>query len=208
MIYFGTVSIPASRYKRLILHISYVEKGAKLHNGTGVVSGQRGHFTTPPLCNMVGEQTMSNDTFGLPRDLGDGLLLRWATAADADDLAEFNIRIHSDSPDNPETELGDWTRDLLNGRHPTTSSADFTVVVDTNNGNKIISSLCLISQTWTYGDIPFGVGRPELVGTDENYRRRRLVRQQFDVIHAKSAAKGELAQAITGIPWYYRLFGY
>jgi predicted acetyltransferase len=150
---------------------------------------------------------MSDDAFGLPQDLGDGLLLRWATAADADELAEFNIRIHSD-PDSPEPELGVWTRDLMNGRHPTTSPADFTVVVDTNNGNKIISSLCLISQTWTYGDIPFGVGRPELVGTDENYRRRRLVRHQFDMIHAKSAAKGELVQVITGISWYYRQFGY
>jgi N-acetylglutamate synthase-like GNAT family acetyltransferase len=151
---------------------------------------------------------MSDETFGLPRDLGDGLLLRWATSEDVEELAAFNIRIHSDSPDEPETGLGDWTRDLMNGRHPTTGPDDFTVVVDTNNGHKIISSMVLISQTWNYDGIPFGVGRPELVGTDENYRRRRLVRHQFDVIHAKSAAKGEMVQAITGIPWYYRLFGY
>jgi hypothetical protein len=151
---------------------------------------------------------MNDETFGLPRDLGDGLILRWATPEDSEELAAFNIRIHSDSPDEPETELGAWTRDLMNGRHPTTGPSDFTVVVDTNNGHKIISSLCLISQTWTYGGIPFGVGRIELVGTDEDYRRRRLVRQQFNVIHAKSAARGELVQAITGIPWYYRQFGY
>jgi hypothetical protein len=35
-----------------------------------------------------------------------------------------------------------------------------------------------------------------------------LVREQFTAIHAKSAARGELVQAITGIPWYYRQFGY
>jgi hypothetical protein len=34
------------------------------------------------------------------------------------------------------------------------------------------------------------------------------VRAQFEVIHALSAARGELVQAITGIPWYYRQFGY
>jgi hypothetical protein len=151
---------------------------------------------------------MNDETFGLPRDLGDGLILRWATPEDSEELAAFNIRIHSDSPDEPETELGAWTQDLMNGRHPTTGPDDFTVVVDTNNGHKIISSMVLISQTWNYDGIPFGVGRPELVGTDENYRRRRLVRHQFDVIHAKSAGRGELVQAITGIPWYYRLFGY
>jgi hypothetical protein len=161
-----------------------------------------------PTCKLLGENNMNDELFGLPRDLGDGLLLRWATPEDTEALAAFNVRIHSDSDSDPETELGDWTRDLMNGRHPTTSAGDFTVVVDTHNDNQIISSMNLISQTWSYAGIPFGVGRPELVGTDEKYRRRRLVRQQFEVIHAKSAARGELVQAITGIPWYYRMFGY
>jgi hypothetical protein len=35
-----------------------------------------------------------------------------------------------------------------------------------------------------------------------------LVRQQFDEVHQWSAARGELVQVITGIPYYYRLFGY
>ena len=66
----------------------------------------------------------------------------------------------------------------------------------------------LISQTWTYDGIPFGVGRPELVGTQPEYRKRGLVRAQFEVIHAFSAERGEMVQAITGIPFYYRQFGY
>jgi len=66
----------------------------------------------------------------------------------------------------------------------------------------------LISQTWTYEGIPFAVGRPELVGTDPAYRNRGLVRLQMDEIHRWSAARGEMVQAITGIPYYYRLFGY
>lgn len=151
---------------------------------------------------------MTDESFGLPRNLGDGLLLRWANTEDAEKLAAFNTRIHSEDPEKPEESIGHWTRDLMSGIHPTTSASDFTVVVDTNAGDKIVSSLNLISQTWTYAGIPFGCGRPELVGTDPDYRRRGLVRQQFRAIHAKSAARGELVQGITGIPWYYRQFGY
>jgi hypothetical protein len=46
------------------------------------------------------------------------------------------------------------------------------------------------------------------VSTSPAYRRRGLVRAQFAAIHARSAARGELLQAITGIAWYYRQFGY
>ncbi len=146
--------------------------------------------------------------FGLPKNLGNGLLLRWATPADTEELAEFNVRIHSNNPEKPETWLGRWTEDLMRGDHPTTSASDFTLVVDENAEDRIVSSMNLISQVWLYAGIPIGVGRPELVATDPDYRRRGLIREQFDAIHAKSAARGELVQAITGIPWYYRQFGY
>lgn len=141
-----------------------------------------------------------------PVQLPDDLTLRWATPEDADQLAEFNLAIHSDDPDNPELFLRYWTHDLMRGNHPTTSADDFTVVVTPEN--RIVSSLVLISQTWTYGGIPVDVGRPELVATLPEYRRRGLVRLQMDAVHAKSAARGEMMQVITGIPWYYRQFGY
>ena len=144
----------------------------------------------------------------LPIELGDGLIMRWGKAEDAEALAEFNVRIHSNDPANPDLFLGHWTRDLLSGQHPTTGPEDFTVVVDERAGGKIVSTLCLISQTWLYEDVPFGCGRIELVGTDPDYRRRRLVARQFEVIHARSADKEEMVQGITGIPWYYRQFGY
>ena len=150
---------------------------------------------------------MKKDVFGLPKQLGDGLVLRWATENDAQDLAAFNRRVHGD-PGEDTAFLGHWTADLMGGSHPTTKANDFTVVVDENDKGKIVSSMNLISQTWLYEDIPIAVGRPELVGTDEAYRRRGLVRAQFEAIHAKSAGRGELVQGITGIPWYYRQFGY
>jgi len=150
----------------------------------------------------------TEETFGLPRELGNGLVLRWATPEDAEELAKFNLAMHTDDPDEPELFLYHWTHDLMRGDHPTTKASDFTVVVDQNAGGKIVSSVNLISQTWAYEDIPFPVGRPELVATLPEYRRRGLVREQMDVIHRKSAARGEMVTAITGIPWYYRQFGY
>jgi len=149
-----------------------------------------------------------NESLALPRDLGGGLVLRRSTPADAAALGDFNARIHSDEGwDKPDDRLEAWTRDLLERPHPTFGTGDFTIVEDAHTG-QIISSLNLISQAWSYGGIPFGVGRPELVGTHPAYRNRGLVRVQFDEVHRWSAERGELLQGITGIPYYYRLFGY
>lgn len=142
------------------------------------------------------------------QDLGDGLVLRKGRPQDADELAELNARIHSDEgPDQPDIYVGAWTRDLLTKLHPSFRAQDFTVVEDTHS-KKIVSSMCLISQTWSYEGIRFGLGRPELVGTLDAYRNRGLIRKQFEVMHEWSAQKGELVQGITGIPYYYRQFGY
>ena len=142
------------------------------------------------------------------RDLGGGLVLRRSTLSDTDALVDFNARIHYERDDGKlEERVGAWTRDLMEKPHPTFKEGDFTIVEDTAQ-RKIISTMNLISQTWSYGGIPFGVGRPELVGTLPEYRNRGLVRAQFDLIHQWSAERGEKVQAITGIPYFYRLFGY
>jgi hypothetical protein len=139
-------------------------------------------------------------------DLGAGLVMRRSTPEDADRLSAFNARIHGEDPADAEA-VAAWTRDLLTRPHPTFQPDDFVIVTDTASG-EIVSSLNLISQTWTYEGIPFGVGRPELVGTDAAYRNRGLVRKQFEVVHEWSRQRGELVQVITGIPYFYRQFGY
>ena len=154
------------------------------------------------------ESLNKEENLKLPVDLGDGLLMRWAVPDDAEKLGAFNVKIHNENPNEPEAWLDDWTRDLMSGRHPTTDAGDFTLVIDRQAEDKIVSCLNLISQTWAYDGIPFAVGRIELVGTDPDYRRWGLVRRQMTAVHDKSAERGELVQAITGIPWYYRLFGY
>jgi hypothetical protein len=151
---------------------------------------------------------MSTPLLNLPRDLGEGLILRRSTLADAEPLADFNKMIFREPPmTEPDELVAAWTRDLLSGRHPTFGADDYMIVEEAATG-RIVSAMCLISQTWTYDGIPFGVGRPETVGTEPEYRKRGLVRRQFEVMHALSAERGELVQAITGIPYYYRQFGY
>lgn len=142
----------------------------------------------------------------LPCDLGKGLVLRFATPGDTEALAQFNGRVHGD--DHFDEFVAAYTRDLMSEAHPSVGPANITLVEDAAAGNKIVSSMCLIPQRWAYAGIPFGVGRPEVVGTDPDHRRRGLVRAQFDVLHAKSAAMGHRVQGITGIPWYYRQFEY
>jgi len=140
------------------------------------------------------------------RDLGNGLIMRRSTPDDAEALSKFNGRIHGDNPEDA-TRVAAWTHDLLSRPHPTMNADDFTIVEETAT-RRIVSSMNLIPQTWTYEGIEFGVGRPELVGTDPEYRNRGLVRAQFEEIHQWSAERGHRVQAITGIPYYYRLFGY
>jgi hypothetical protein len=140
-------------------------------------------------------------------DLGEGLILRRACADDAESLVKFCGEIHADSGEDFAETVASWVRDLMTKPHPTFKPEDFTLVEDTNTSG-IVSCLCLIDQTWAYEGIEFGVGRVELVGTNSDYRRRGLIRKQFEVVHGWSEERGHKVQAITGIPWYYRQFGY
>ncbi|MDQ6695720.1 MAG: GNAT family N-acetyltransferase, partial [Chloroflexota bacterium] len=145
---------------------------------------------------------------GEPRDLGGGLVMRRATAQDREALAHFHANTLLDiGATGPDEGLYEWMLDLMSGQHPTFRPSDFCLVEDTAAG-KIVSSIGLISQTWTYASIPFSFGQPEIVSTDPAYRRRGLVRAQFEEVHRWSTQRGELVQGITGIPWYYRQFGY
>ncbi|HEY5726495.1 MAG TPA: GNAT family N-acetyltransferase [Methylomirabilota bacterium] len=117
------------------------------------------------------------------RDLGDGLVLRRATKADAEALAAFNAdQIRFQDAPAPFLPLGVWTRDLLEGRHPTFTPDDGLIVEETKSG-AIVSSMLLVSQSWAYGGVPIPVGQTELVGTRPEYRGRGLVRTQFEVLH-------------------------
>ena len=144
------------------------------------------------------------------RDLGDGLFLRWSTSEDTENIVELVGTVFRDRADEPLNEpLGHLMRELMSGTHPVMGSGDFALVEDTRKqGNPLVACTCLWRHTWKYEGISFKIGRPEIVASDPAYRNRRLIRSIFELIHARSEAEGHLVQAITGIPYFYRLFEY
>jgi GNAT superfamily N-acetyltransferase len=145
---------------------------------------------------------------GYRRDLGDGLVLRWATDDDIGAAAELYQHVFRDSPESPIHErMALTTADHMGGRHPLVRAADFAVVEDTRRGG-IVAATSLMDHIWQFDGVPFGVGRPEIVASHPDYRNRGLIRAIFELIHARSAVRGHLMQGITGIDYYYRQFGY
>jgi GNAT superfamily N-acetyltransferase len=136
------------------------------------------------------------------RDLGEGLKLQTATSAhDIERVAAFNASVHHDEG------IDIFTRWKLGGGHPTATFCDCLFVEDTHSGH-IVSSLCLMPQTWTYEGIPLQVGEVSLVGTHPDYRRRGLIRALMGEIDRMLRAKGCLLSCIEGIPYFYKQFGY
>ena len=77
------------------------------------------------------------------RDLGDGLVLRRATADDEERLAAFvgDVLRTQDGPE-PSRSLTAWTRDLIGGRHPSFRPEDATVVADRRTGATSRACIC------------------------------------------------------------------
>jgi GNAT superfamily N-acetyltransferase len=147
----------------------------------------------------------------MQKQLAGGLVLRTLSEnypSDRARLADFYASINTeDDPEEIKEGLRNWVRDLMDG-HPTVTSDDFFVVVDPAKNDLLVSATLLIPQTWRYEDIEIPVGRPELVATHAEYRNRGLVRALFEAVHERSELLGHHLQVITGIPHFYRQFGY
>lgn len=142
------------------------------------------------------------------RALDDGLVLRWSTEKDIEGLARLTADAFRDEEsDPPNSYSGNAVRDLLSGRHPLCGPGEAALVEDTRTG-EIVAEALLMRQMWDYAGIALPVGRPEPVATKLGYRNRGLIRAIFELLHARSDARGDLISAITGIFYYYRQFGY
>jgi GNAT superfamily N-acetyltransferase len=145
------------------------------------------------------------------QSLGNGLVLRSLSdgfANDLERLPDFHADWNGEGIDDlAKAGLRGWMRQLTT-RHVNVRPADCFVVVDTQHDDQIVAATHLIPQTWQYCGIPVRVGRPELVATHPDYRGRGLIRALFEAVHARSAALGHQLLGITGIPSFYRQFGY
>src|SRR5437763_3687471 len=144
------------------------------------------------------------------RELGEGLIGRWSTPEDTENLAHLCGLVFRDKEDESlNLRAIDSVRQHMSGDFPLMGPGDYAVIEDTRReGNPLVACTCLWRLEWEYEDIAFGVGQPEFVATHPDYRHRGLIRALFDMVHARSEAEGHLVQGITGIPYFYRQFGY
>lgn len=144
------------------------------------------------------------------RDLGDGLIERWSTAADTEKLAHLmGIAWRTEENDPPNPRIMDSMRRDMREDFPPMGPGDCALVEDTQNaGHPIVACACLWHEEWAYDGIHFRIGRPESIATHPDYRGRGLIRALMNMIHARSQAQGHLVQVISGIPFFYRQFGY
>ena len=132
--------------------------------------------------------------------LADTLVLHApATAADLERVAAFNANIHG-------VGLDAVTQSLVTS-FPDMGPDDLVYVEDSATG-EVVSSLCLIPWQLAYGAATLSVGEMGIVGTDERYRNRGLVRAQLPYFRQRLAAHACTISVIQGIPFYYRQFGY
>ncbi|MBX3080631.1 MAG: GNAT family N-acetyltransferase [Anaerolineae bacterium] len=137
----------------------------------------------------------------LNRTLASGLQLRQATLQDRQAVVEFVSHWLHEA-------LGINVFDLMSGNHPTTQASDFAIITDPAAGDQIVATAGLIGHTWSYEELPFGVGTPEFVATHKDYRRRGLMSAVMEALHQISKNNGQLVQAVNGIPNFYRQFDY
>lgn len=142
--------------------------------------------------------------------LGNGLVRRWTTADDTERLAQLvGTVFRGDDDEVPNPRSMAEARAMMAPGSPYMTPGDFAVVEDTAApARPLVCCTCFWRMRWDYAGIPFAVTRPEMVGTHPDYRNRRLVGSLFEMIHTRAAAEGHLVQGITGIPYYYRQFGY
>jgi GNAT superfamily N-acetyltransferase len=143
-------------------------------------------------------------------DLGNGLVRRWSTTADVEKIAHCMATVFRDGADDPLREsVANEARISFIPGYPLMGPNDFAVVEDTTLPDRpVVACTCYWRHRWSLGGIPFSVGRPEYVATRAEYRNRGLIRALFEMVHARSAVNGDLVQAITGIEYYYRQYGY
>ena len=88
---------------------------------------------------------------------------------------------------------------------PTAGPDGTAVVVD---GDRVVATASLLDEQLTLGGVGIPAGQVELVATATSHEGRGLARALMDWCHARSAARGHLAQVMIGIPNFYRRFGY
>ncbi|KAF9209047.1 hypothetical protein BGZ59_010303 [Podila verticillata] len=155
-------------------------------------------------------------------DLGNGLIMRWSTRDDANNVGELLAEAFQWEPVGPPPPPGETPgpnevvrasgRRLLRGNSAVMSEYDYALVENTRAAageNPIVACACLHAVPGYYGSVRLQFGKPEGIATHPNYRNQGLVRRLLeDMIHPASDDRGDLVQFILGLPHFYLQFGY
>ena len=84
------------------------------------------------------------------RELGDGLILRWSTAHDIEDIAYLASSVFRQKADAPlNLQRANLMRELLSGNHPVTGAEDVAVIEDTKRReHPLVCMTFLWRQQW------------------------------------------------------------
>ncbi|MFM7679905.1 MAG: GNAT family N-acetyltransferase [Roseiflexaceae bacterium] len=139
--------------------------------------------------------------------LADGSIVRWAQPDDVQGYIDLCANVFKDSADSEYNRyVAKYCRDFTSKYHPLSSANELAVVV--NPAGTVVAGTVLMRVPIDYAGIELSMGKPEVVATHPDYRNRGYVREIFKLLHARSHARGDLVQCITGIPYIYERLGY
>ncbi|KAG0262612.1 hypothetical protein DFQ27_002233 [Actinomortierella ambigua] len=151
-------------------------------------------------------------------DIGDGLIMRWSTSADAENVSKLmsdcfrflpsGRQLPDDQIPGENEVLANAARRLLKGTNACMSSTDYALVENTQAGpsqNPIVAAVSLHEIPGYYGSVRLTYGKPELIACDPQFRSRGLIRKlMMEMIHPESDRRGHVLQMIFGIGYFYR----
>ncbi|KAF9953557.1 hypothetical protein BGZ72_005340 [Mortierella alpina] len=155
-------------------------------------------------------------------DIGDGLVMRWSSKADADDVGTLLSEAFRWEPFGPPVPAGTVPgpnevvrasgRRLLRGNSVVMTEHDYALVENTRaqpGECPLVACACLHAVPGYYGSVQLQYGKLEVIATHPDYRNKGLVRRLLlEMVHPASDERGDLIQFIQGIPHFYLQFGY
>lgn len=139
--------------------------------------------------------------------LPDGSIVRWAQPGDIQGYVDLCANVFKPQADSEYNRyVAKYCRDFTSSSHPHCSANELAVVV--NAAQEVVAGTMLMRAPMNYAGIDIAMGKPEVVATHPAYRSRGYIREIFKLLHARSHARGDLLQGITGVPYIYERLGY
>ncbi|GJJ76237.1 hypothetical protein EMPS_08596 [Entomortierella parvispora] len=155
-------------------------------------------------------------------EIGDGLVMRWSTKEDAQNVADLlaeafrwapmGVEIAEDEDPKPNEYVREAAKRVLRGNSGVMTEYDYALVENTlapKGRNPLVAAVSLQFSPGYYGKVFLQYGKPEAVAAHPDYRSKGLIRRLFlEMIHPASDQRGDVIQIIPGIPHFYLQFGY